>query len=144
MGGSHSLLNFTKMPLETQFSIIKNTNLLFPVSITLTQNFWVLSDGNTMWKSNQTKKFVWVPYFLRTQLWVLSDITQNCSKPSRPLFVQIRFSLQSALSPTCGRLHFKLYSKAKLYSPHLHFNLDYSLLQVLHMGPQVWFFLLYS
>ena len=33
------------------------------------------------------------------------------------IFVQIIFSLQSALSPTCGGLHFKLYSKEKLYSP---------------------------
>ena len=35
---------------ELCISIFENIIFLFCVSITLTQNLWVLSDGNTMWK----------------------------------------------------------------------------------------------
>ena len=46
----------------------------------------------TRCENSQTKKFVWVPCVLITQLWVLDHITQNSSKPNRPLksMVKIR------------------------------------------------------
>ena len=42
--------------------------------------FLSLSDENKIRKSSQTKKIVWVPCFLITQLWVLDYITQKYAK----------------------------------------------------------------
>ena len=68
---SHNIYHYAT---ETQFSTFENTNFLFLVSITLTQNFWVLSDGNNIRKSSQTQIFfLWVPRNLDDGWRKLSD-----------------------------------------------------------------------
>ena len=46
----------------------ENTNLVFPVFITLTQSKLSLSNENRERKSSQTLKIVWVPHNSQTQL----------------------------------------------------------------------------
>ena len=81
---------------ETQFLTFENTNLLFSVFITLAQNFWVWVMKTTL--GNQAKQQnLWVPRFLITQLWVLSDMIQNCSKPNRLWVLDEFFAFQNTI-----------------------------------------------
>ena len=59
--------------------------------------FLSLSDENNIRKSSQTTKFVWVPRFLITQLWVLSNMIQNCSKPNRLWVLDEFFAFQNII-----------------------------------------------
>ena len=59
---------FYNLATELCNSETENTNLVFPVFITLTQTKLSLSDENKIRKSSQTLKIVWVPRFLITQL----------------------------------------------------------------------------
>ena len=90
---SHNIYHYAT---ETQFLTSENTNLLFSVFITLTQNFWVWVMKTTL--GNQAKQQnLWVPRFLITQLWVLSDMIQNCSKPNRLWVLDEFFAFQNTV-----------------------------------------------
>ena len=77
---SHSIYQYA---IENWAWTFENSHFLFPVSIILTQNFLVLSDGNITQKPSQTRFFWWEPRVLDHKLWKLSDITQFCGFPNK-------------------------------------------------------------
>ena len=93
--GSHKVTIFTIIPLKLSFQLLKTPIWCFHFHHSHSK-FLSLSDENNIWKSSQTKKkkIVWVPRFLITQLWVLDYITQNSSKPNRPLVSYISYPRQ--------------------------------------------------
>ena len=93
---SHNIYHYAT---GTQFSTFENANFLFLVSITLTQNFWVLSDGNNIKKSSQTQFFLWVPWNLDDGWWKLSDMTQFPCNPNEPLITSYQVLCSSTNIP---------------------------------------------
>ena len=80
---------------ELCISETENTNLVFLVFITLTQNFWVWVMKTRLWNQAKQKKIMWGPCFFITELWVSSDITQNWPNPNRLLITQKKKKINS-------------------------------------------------
>ena len=92
--GSHKVTIFTIISLKLSFQLLKTPIWCFQFS-SLSLKIFEFEWWNNIWKSSQTKKkIVWVPRFLITQLWVLDYITQNSSKPNRPLVSYISYLRQ--------------------------------------------------